>query len=344
MQHSAWKEYRYRLEGVLCAGCAWGIPRLPRRLCLALAHGLGTLAYYLDGASRRVALANLACVFPERSEQERREIARRSFQNFARTMLDLFWAPSLTPENWRRYIEMEGAVEAFQQAGEKSGRVVLCAHWGNFEWVNHAVAFLGAHMTVLAGNFKNTRLSAIFNGARESSGNTVIAQENSMIRLLKVIKRRGTTGMLVDLTLRPDQAALPINAFGRKMCVTFLHAILTQRGGALLFPFDNEPLPDGRCRMTISPALALPPDATLQEIAQACWDHFEPHIRRRPELYMWSYKHLRYRPSDAAPEDYPFYASVSQKFERLLASNAPRFQKNSPGDLTNTPTSSRLLS
>jgi lauroyl/myristoyl acyltransferase len=286
---------------------------------VALANGLGGLAYHVDVRGRRVAFANLACVFPERPAAERRTIARRSYQNFARTMLDLFWGRRLTPENWRRYIEVEADEEGFRSEAHAHGAVSMCIHWGNFEWSSHAVGFLGVPTLIVAEPFKNPSLSALFNGAREISGHTIIPQEASMIRLLKVVKRHGAAGMLVDLTLRPDQAAVPITAFGRKMCVTFLHAVLAQRGGARMFPVDGIPLPDGRCRVVINPALPLSPDASIQEIAQACWDFYESRIRERPELYLWTYKHWRYRPRDAAPEDYPFYANVSSAFEKLLA-------------------------
>jgi len=104
MQISFWKDLRYRLEWLVCASFAWIIPRMPRRLCVAVANCLGAVAYHVDGRGRRVALANLACVFPERPEPERRMIARRSYQNFARTMLDLFWGRRLTTANWRQWI------------------------------------------------------------------------------------------------------------------------------------------------------------------------------------------------------------------------------------------------
>ena len=321
MQNPFWKDLRYRLEWLACASLAWLIPRMPRFLCVAVANALGTLAYHLDGRGRRVALANLACVFPERPEPERKTIARRSYQNFARTMLDLFWGRRLTKENWREFIEVEGDTETFCREAHAHGAVSMCIHWGNFEWSSHAVGFLGVPTLIVAETFKNPRLSAVFNSSREISGHTIIPQENSMIRLLKVVKRKGAAGMLVDLTLRPDQAAVPIEAFGRKMCVTFMHAVLAQRGGACMVPVDGIPLPDGRCRIVINPALPIPPEATLQEIAQACWDFYESRIRERPDLYMWAYKHWRYRPRDAAPGDYPFYANVSSKFEKLLAAN-----------------------
>ncbi len=37
----------------------------------------------------------------------------------------------------------------------------------------------------------------------------------------------------------------------------------------------------------------------------------------RPEHYLWSYKHFRYRPKRATRE-YPFYANPSGKFEKVL--------------------------
>jgi len=323
MQISRWKKFRYRMEWLLLAGVAWSIPRLPRRICLELARFLGSLAYQVDRRGREVALANLAVVFGARyGESERRSIARRSYQNFARTMLDLFWSPRLTQENWRNYIEMAGDVEGFLRTRESDptpGGVIMCVHWGNFEWASLGAGFLGSSTMIVTETFKNARLSTLFSEARATSGHTIISQENSMIRLLKVVKRGGLAGMLIDLTFPPGQVSVAIDAFGHKMSVTFLHAVLAQRGGALLIPMHGEPLPDGRVRAVFESPISVPEGATPQQIAQICWDHFEPRIRERPELWMWAYKHWRYRPRAASPGDYPFYANCSAKFEELLA-------------------------
>jgi Kdo2-lipid IVA lauroyltransferase/acyltransferase len=59
--------------------------------------------------------------------------------------------------------------------------------------------------------------------------------------------------------------------------------------------------------------------APLNEIAQACWDQFEPYVREHPAPWMWMYKHWRYRPAAADPAEYPFYSNVSPAFEQRLA-------------------------
>ena len=314
-----WKEFRYRLEELGCHLLMRGLPRLSRRGCLRLANGLGALAYLLDARGRGVALANLECVFGDRyTPAQRRALARASYQNFLRTMLDLFWMHRAWPDGGPQLAQFEGfdAIRA-QLAREKRGTVFLCVHQGNWEWANVASGMLGFGNVVVAENFKNPRLTAIFSSLRQVSGQTIIAQENSLLRMLRTVKRGGATGMLIDLNLRPSQAATVIEGFGLKMCVPLLHAVLAQRANALLVPVETRPQPDGTCRVIAHPGVEWPEGATLQEIAQRCWDAFEPIIRARPELWLWPYKHFRSRPRNAT-RPYPAYANDSAKFEKLL--------------------------
>lgn len=322
-----WKASRYYLEELGCRLLAAGIPRLSRRGCVRLAEVLGTLAYLVDTRGRTVALSNLEVVFGSRfSAAERRALARQSYRNFVRTMLDLFWSSRLTQENFREYLHLEGFEELQQRlAGRKEGAVFFCVHQGNWEWASLAFGFLGLHTSIVAENFKNPRLTATFSAQREVSGHKIIPQENSVIRLLKTVKRGGWSGLLIDLSLRPSQAATVVQAFrdekhgqsaGLEMCVPLLHAVLAQRAGALLIPVESEPLPDGTCRVRALAPVEWPEGASLQEIAQRCWEPFEPILRTRPGEWLWPYKHFRYKPRNAS-RAYPCYSNESGKFEKL---------------------------
>jgi len=317
---SPWKRFRYRLEELGCRLLAAGIPLLPRRWLVFLADSIGALAFRFDRRGHAVALGNLECVFGSRfTAAERERIARCSYRNFARTMLDLFWAARLDASNWREWMRPEGFDFIRERlTAERRGTIFLCVHQGNWEWASLACGFLGFDNVVVAENFKNPRLTEIFRSRREHSGQTLIAQENSLLRMLKVVKRGGATGMLIDLNLRPDQAATVVDAHGGlKMCVPLLHAVLAERAGALLVPVETQPHDDGTCRIIAHPPLELPPGAGVREIAQRCWDALEPVVHSRPEEYLWAYKHFRYRPR-ATPRPYPAYANESGKFEKLL--------------------------
>jgi lauroyl/myristoyl acyltransferase len=316
-----WKLFRYRLEEIACRFLRAAIPLLSRRALQRLADGLGSLAFHLDGRGRTVAMGNLECVFGDRfNDAERREIARRSYQNFVLTMLGLFWSQRLTRENFREWIILEGFERLDEQvAATGRGMIFMCVHQGNWEWTSLVGGFRDYGNVVVAENFKNPRLTEIFKSLREHSGATLIGQDNSLLRLLKVAKRGGATGILIDLNLRPSQAATIVETYspnGLLICAPLLHAVLAQRAGSLLIPMESQPLPDGRCRVIAHPAVEVPEGATVAEISQLCWDRFEPILRTRPEEYLWAYKHFRYRPKDAT-RPYPAYSNESGKFEKL---------------------------
>ena len=120
---------------------------------------------------------------------------------------------------------------------------------------------------------------------------------------------------MCDLSVHPNQAATIVRVFGMEISASILHAALTHLGGALLVAMQSIPQADGSCDVHLS-IIEMPPDLPSREIAQRCWDHFEPWLRREPGLWMWPYKHFRFRPR-GAERAYPFYANDSGAFEKL---------------------------
>lgn len=320
----SWKKIRYRLEWLGVLLLAKCVPLLPRLVCARFSEALGTLAYYMDRRGRAVSLSNLELALGNQcSPEERKRIARGSYQTFVRSMMDLFWSSRLTPQNYSRYIHLEGVEHFLERHRQKSGAIFIMTHLGNFEWTHMSVAFYGYPGWGVAENFKNPLLDDIFRRLRGVAGNNVLDQEHSMVRLLKQVKRGGIAGMLIDLNLSPDQPSVILESFGMKTCATFLHALLQQRTGAPVFPIHAIPLKDGTQRVIVHAPLEFSPEASVAEIAQVCWNFFEPKIRENPHLWMWAYKHWRYKPANTN-RPYPFYAHVSRKFEKLLERSSPK--------------------
>lgn len=313
---SRWKKFRYRLEAAGCRLLTRWIPRLPRDRCVRLANALGEIVFLLDARGRAVALTNVECALgPDVTPARRREIVRESYRNFARSMVDLFWAPALArPEN-RHWVRMEGFDPIHERTrSEKRGKVFLTLHYAHWEWANIACAWEGFPCVAVAEHFKNPHLDAIFGAPRQISGQKLIPQEKSMLRMLREVKRGGNAAFLADLTVPPDQASAVIKTFALEMCVSVLHGVLALRGDALIFPCICMPAPDGSAVFRAYAPLDIPADATPAAIAQICWNFYEPIIRANPGLWIWPYKHFRYRPREATAP-YPFYSSTSPVFE-----------------------------
>jgi len=320
---AAWKKFRYRLEWLALKAVATIIPLLSRKACYRLAQAIGTLAATFDRRGRRVALSNLRATFGDALSPARRaEIVRESYQHFARTVVDLFWSPSLTRENYSRYIDVEN-LELVQEEMKAGNAIIFaCCHYSNFEWVAVAANFFGVQSALITQEFKNPLLDEIFVSLRQSSGQRVIPREGGVLRLYKTLHRGGCVAILTDLTIPAQLPTVAIDCFGMQTSVTFAHAWAHRRAGATIINVHCEPLPGGRYRIVFHPRIEFPAEASFQEIAQACWDRFEPVVRQNPGPWLWMYKHWRYRPAAADPNGYPFYANVSPAFEQRLAESA----------------------
>ena len=232
-------------------------------------------------------------------------------------MVDLLWSPRLTPLNFLWYIELQNFEETMRDTGPERSVIIACYHYSNFEWLSLACGFLDLKGTIISQEFKNASLDPIFRKLREQSGHELVPRERGIMRLYKVLRRKGRTALLVDLTVPPSQGAVAIDCFGLKTCVTSAHAWLSERTGVPVIPAHCEPLPNGRYRLIFHPKISNTSGMTYQQIAQACWDSFEPYVRKNPAPWLWMYKHWRYLPANA-DRPYPFYANFCRPFEDML--------------------------
>lgn len=320
-----WKGLRHRIEWMVVRFAAEVVPRFPRGFVTAVGSAIGTIAAFADLEGRRVALSNLDCVFRATlSRTRKRQLVRESYQYFARTVLDLFWLPAVSAGNFWRYAEFEGLDRLRAEIGPTDQCIFAAFHYGNFEWLSPATAWSGLPTDVVTQEFKNPLLDDIFRRLREHAGHTSVPRNKAVVRLYRTLRKGGRAGLLVDTTLTPHHPTVVIECFGLKTIVTVAHAWLYEKTGAPLIPLYCEPMPGGRWRIVAEPKVRVPAGATHQEIAQACWDAFEPVVRRNPAPWLWMYKHWRYRPEAADPEAYPFYANVSPRFEKRLREDCSR--------------------
>ncbi len=289
---------------------------------MTLCRWIGTAIYLGDKRGRNTALENLRCAFGDQyTLAERKRIARGSYQNFARTFLDLFWSLKLTPETWHKHFIIKLHDTKIEQLARERGGIWVTPHFGNFEFVSLVWGYRGMPYTVVAQDFKNPKLTPIFSRIRSHSGQKVIPQESAILRLMKLLKRGGYVGMLVDLNIEPGKTAAAIRCFGLWTSVPTLHVQLTQRLGLSIIPTVCMPLPDGRYELSTLADIQPQPEDDVTEVTQRVWDHFETKIREHPECWLWMYKHWRYRPVGelGIPHpDYPSYSNLSTALASMI--------------------------
>jgi lauroyl/myristoyl acyltransferase len=264
-------------------------------------------------------MENLRAAFGSRfSHAQRRRLLHANYRVFARTFIDLFWSPRLTESNAGKYFSFEYESPAARATVEANNCIYIIPHFGGFELLGVARAWCRQASMTIARDFRNPPLTEIFREIRSAGGRQpIIPREGAMLRILKHLKKGGSAAGLADLTVKPEQNATIIRSFGMLASVSYFHCALAQRTGLPIQLFYLLPAGTGRWTVRYLDPLVVGKDDDLQACAQRCWDAFEPVIREHPEQWMWMYKHWRYLPEDAAPDEYPAYARRHSGFDEL---------------------------
>ncbi|MFM8717259.1 MAG: lysophospholipid acyltransferase family protein, partial [Spartobacteria bacterium] len=212
---SGFKRLRYKLEFFGLRFVEALIPRLPYSALQPLANLLGFVFFHLDSRGRAVAIENLRVALGSaHTPAERARIARKSCQNFARTMLCLFWSPNLTLENYQNYIRIEGLDNHPIHRDKNAPGVYFLTHFSNFEWISLVSSFAVTPGLVITQTFKNPLLGPIFDSLRARGGHTIIPPSRALIRMIKHLRAGGKVGAAADLSINPKHGAVPVRCFG----------------------------------------------------------------------------------------------------------------------------------
>jgi KDO2-lipid IV(A) lauroyltransferase len=308
------KPFRYRLEAAGLRAASTLIPLLSRDVAMGLGRVLGRLAYLLLREDRRVAFANLDIVFGDtKSLREKRRIARRAFQNLTCNLVGLFWAPRITAQNFRQFVDAEE--KNFQWLREMrdqgKGVIFITPHYGDWEMMSLASGYLGAPYTTVTEPTKNPAIQETISRLRRLSGHTTVDPRFAVVKLFKALSRAQTVGVLIDVNARRGRGGVWLDFFGLKVFNTAAVVELAMRTHAFIVFAAAHPLPKRRIRIQFGPIIPIDDTGDREKdvltTSQRCLDECAKLIRENPDYWLWSYKRWKRRPSPEVGK-YPFYS------------------------------------
>ncbi|MBC3870507.1 LpxL/LpxP family acyltransferase [Undibacterium oligocarboniphilum] len=272
----------------------WLLHWLPLPVLGRMGEGLGNLLFFVIRKRRHITLTNLRLCLPERSEEERRQIARRHFQLYARSVLErgvLWWA---SETRLKKLIQVEPAVPlALIQSGPT---ILLCPHFVCLDVAGVAVML-------------ESSLCSIYTEQRNKVFDQALRQGRSRFRPVKLFSRaEGVKPIIRAMQEKLPYFMLPDMDFGAK--------------NAEFIPFFGVPA----ATLTAMPRLAASTQAKVVPVIatmlpdyrgwkvcfHAPWEHYpgdditaatrqmnafiEQEVLKAPAEYFWAHKRFKTRP------------------------------------------------
>lgn len=286
---------RHRLEHLLVRLVSAAIRPLSMASVRTLGGWIGAAAFAADRRHRAIALDNLRAAFPGRSVAEHRRIARGVFAHLGRLMLELLKLDGMSPEQLMGLIETDGDERVRDAYAQGKGVLFFSGHFGYWEIFAIGHALRVQPMSLVVRPLDNPLLDRDLERIRKQTGNSIIARQGGVRRILRELAANHGVGILIDQHLHgPD--ALAIHFFGREAATTSALAALALRTGAPVIPVFALPLPGGRYRLIAERPVEPPPPGTLdpeRAFTQRCTDVLEMYVRRHPDLWLWMHRRWR---------------------------------------------------
>lgn len=265
---------------------AVGLRLLPLGLVWWLGRLFGSVGYIVGVPYRRMALRNLRIAFGgEKSERELRRIGRAHFATLGANLLTSVKITSLSREQIRGLVEIEGLDHVAQAHAVGKGVVMVISHIGNWELFAQLYPILfSCPLGTIYQRLGNPHIDAAVRESRARLGLELFERKEGFQGATKMLRGPSVVGVLIDQHAGDAGVWCPL--FGRLASTSSLAAMLALRTGAVLIPGAVHSAGPGRWKLVVDapvPVVERDADALTARLNVA----LEMQIRRQPEDWFW---------------------------------------------------------
>jgi Kdo2-lipid IVA lauroyltransferase/acyltransferase len=274
---------------------------MPRAAWLSLCGALGKLAYYVAGKTRRLTLRHLSMAFPNRSNEEIKTLARRTFQMLGKNAGDILRSSRAVKSlnDLEKVLVTEG-LENYEAAHAKGkGVIFLTCHLGAFDMQITNMAMRGLNPNIIGTPLKDKRLNSLLWNYRNAHGAIAIERGKETFKLIKVLKSAGSVALLIDQDTKVK--SVYVEFFGMKAATPAGATVLALKTGAAVVPTYIHLGDDNLQHMYILPEIPMTVTGDEEKDiifnTQVLTNFIEETIRKYPDQWVWMHERWKTKES-----------------------------------------------
>ena len=270
---------------------------LPLRCLYLLSDFFFVLAYYIVRYRRKVVKENLRNSFPEKTERERRKIARRFYRYLCDFFIEIFVLTSARQEQIQRRIHFSN-FEIFNDLYRKGKQIFfVTGHYGNWEWLTALEHTTPYHHATIYQPLENKFFDRFFYDLRSKQGSGIIP----MNKVIREIHRYHQENELTMMCVLSDQSP-PRNAI--HYWTTFLNQEtpvylgvekLARHYNSAVIYCEVLRVRRGYYEANITLITENAAETAETEITEKHVRLLEQTIRRNPQYWLWSHRRWKHK-------------------------------------------------
>lgn len=279
---------------------------------------LGWIIYCIP-EQRKLALKNMDIAFPDKSDEEKKKIVKKSLKGIAKVFIEFMWFYK-RPHLVEKYVKIPEEVKKsyFEHKDPEKSVIVIAMHWGNWELSPRGFKLIDdLEGSVIARKLKNPMLEKMMINGREGKGLSVIHEKGAARNIVKALRNKLSIGMLVDQNTKTHQGGVFGKFFGLPVTISKTPASLARKMNTMLMVVNCKRTDDGFEMCLKHLPKKVDEYESDQELSEDILKLMEEFVRDAPEQWVWMYKRWNYIPLnwEDQKEKYPDYAIMDKKLE-----------------------------
>jgi len=262
---------------------------------------LGGMMHDVWKHRRLIARNNLSRAIPHLPSHECEHIARLSFVNLGRTLVEFILLPKTTPQLAMHLMRYDGYHHLEDALAQGKGSIVVTGHFGSWEFCGAGFAFRGNPTSFVVGKQKNLGVNALMNRARAAAGLGLIELEEAARGMLKALHQNQIVCLLADQDAGRDGIFVPF--LGRPASTTRGPALFAIKSGAPIVPCFTVRLSPLEHMVYVTEPIYGDPNAPREAEELRMMTEFNRRLGHfalmYPEQYYWMHRRFKTKP----PED-----------------------------------------
>lgn len=275
-------------------GFLWLLSLLPLKALYFLSDAFYGLVFYVLRYRLDVVMNNLAIAFPEKTEKERRTIAKKFYHNFIDMSFETIKMLSVSEKTLEKRFTANWDLLNTLHATGKSVQLHV-GHNFNWEWGNMIMTgktnykLLAVYMP-----FSNKVIEKLFYKLRTRNGATFLRATHMRLDFLPYRNTQYLLGLVADQSPGDPNNAWWLDFFGRKTPFLKGPARAAQLNDtAIVFAFINKPR-RGYYEAVFSPPVENVLSFSEKELTGMFAKYLEDVVRKYPDMWLWSHRRWKH--------------------------------------------------
>jgi KDO2-lipid IV(A) lauroyltransferase len=273
------------------------ISLLPFPIFYLLSDGICFLLYRIIGYRKTVVYDNLKNSFPEKTQEELKEIERKFYHYLCDLFLETLKTLTISKkEAIKRCSLNENTKTIFNQLHDKKQSCILVmGHYGNWEWAGNSFSLLNPQqLYVIYHPLSNKHFDKLMYDMRSRFGTKLYAMKDTLREMIRNRNEINATAFIADQTPSPEGAYW--TTFLNQDTPVFwgTEKIAQKLNYPVVYVTVNR-LKRGYYEVNAEYLVTEPKNTSEGEISELHTRKLEMDIIAQPEIWLWSHRRWKYK-------------------------------------------------